>query len=119
MSDTLLKEKSTSCNDSGKIALGSIDQVPPGEGRCFILGDHQIALFRRRDGAVFALQARCPHQGGPLADGLIGADAVVCPLHGWQFRLGDGAGIDNDSAVQVYPVEVSGGCVWLRGVKQA
>jgi nitrite reductase (NADH) small subunit len=119
MPDMSLNGQSTNCSEGAKIALGSADQVPPGEGRCFKVGDQQIAVFKQRDGAVFALQARCPHQGGPLADGLIGAGAVVCPLHGWRFRLGDGAGIENGMAVKTYAVEVSAGCLWLRGIQQA
>jgi nitrite reductase (NADH) small subunit len=110
----------TDCSKSEDgIALGRIDLIPLGEGRCFRLGALQVALFRPRDGAVFALEARCPHLGGPLADGLIGAGVVVCPLHGWRFRLADGTGIDNDLAARSYPVEVRDGCIWLRGVEKA
>jgi len=109
----------TDCSKSSEeIALGPIDRIPPGEGRCIKLGALQIALFRQRDGRVFALDARCPHRGGPLSDGLIGAGVVVCPLHGWRFRLADGKEIENDSAVRTYPVELRDGCVWLRGVQE-
>ncbi|HEX4069847.1 MAG TPA: Rieske 2Fe-2S domain-containing protein, partial [Planctomycetaceae bacterium] len=29
----------------------------------------------------------CPHQGGPLADGLVEGTTVTCPWHGWQFDI--------------------------------
>ena len=38
-----------------------------------------------------ALDAVCPHRGGPLADGQTDADVVVCPLHAHVFDLGTGA----------------------------
>ena len=40
--------------------------------------------FRAVDGA-------CPHEGGPLADGLVADRCVTCPLHGWRFDLRTGA----------------------------
>jgi nitrite reductase (NADH) small subunit len=110
----------TKCSSAADAVMaGPLDRIPPGEGRCVRLGAREIALFRQRDGAVFALQARCPHQGGPLADGLIGGGVVICPLHGRRFRLADGSGIDNDGAVRGYRAEVRDGCVWLRGVEKA
>jgi len=98
------------------IALGQIDQIPPGQGRCFKVGARQIALFRQRDGSLFALDPRCPHLGGPLADGLIGAGVVICPLHAYRFRLCDGVGVDQDLTVQSYPVEVREGCIFVQPV---
>jgi len=109
----------TECRNSEDwIVLCPIDGIPSGEGRCVRLGGLQIAVFRHRDGGVFALEASCPHQGGPLHDGLIGAGVVVCPLHGRRFRLADGSGIDNELSVRTYPVEVRDGWVWLRGVEK-
>lgn len=114
-----LNPNTTGCRDrADAIALCPLDLIPPGEGRCVRIGALQIAIFRQRDGAVFALDPRCPHQSGPLADGLIGAGVLVCPLHGWRFGLADGKGIDNDLAVRAYPVEVRDGRVWLRGVEK-
>jgi nitrite reductase/ring-hydroxylating ferredoxin subunit len=62
-----------------------MDQIPVGEGRAFAVGDEQVAVFRPRGGGLHALQAVCPHRGGPLADGLIDAAQVVCPLHNHAF----------------------------------
>jgi nitrite reductase/ring-hydroxylating ferredoxin subunit len=32
----------------------------------------------------------CPHQGGPLAEGLVEGTMVTCPWHGWQFDIPTG-----------------------------
>ena len=76
------------------VPLGSIDQIPLGEGRVFRLDSRDIAVFRCRNGEVHATDATCPHRGGPLADGLVGNHSVICPLHGFAFdlRTGEAAG---------------------------
>ena len=56
----------------GAIAIGTLAQIPPGEGRNIVVGDRTLAVFHLRDGAVYATQPNCPHAGGPLADGLTG-----------------------------------------------
>ena len=55
-----------------------------------------------------------PHQGGPLADGVIGAGMVVCPLHAHRFRLADGSGVDTDLCARSFPLEIRDGFVFLR-----
>lgn len=70
--------------------LGPVGQIPVGEGRQFTVAGRRIAVFRLRSGAVAATDAQCPHRGGPLADGMLGMDSVVCPLHSWRFALPGG-----------------------------
>lgn len=53
-----------------------------------------VALFRADD-KLFALDGVCPHQGGPLGQGVLETDAsgacfVTCPWHGWQFNVENG-----------------------------
>jgi nitrite reductase (NADH) small subunit len=86
--------------------LGPTAQIPPGEGRTFDVGGRQVAVFRSRDGRVFATQATCPHRGGPLADGLVGDGVVVCPLHEWRFDLASGATPNGTCPLAVYPLTV-------------
>jgi nitrite reductase (NADH) small subunit len=87
--------------------LGPIERIPWGEGRTFSVKDTLIAVFRLRDGNVFATQAACPHRGGPLADGLVGAGKVICPLHAYAFALATGQPIQNScEKLQTYPVSV-------------
>ena len=90
-------------------SLGPIAQVPVGEGRVFVVGETPIAVFRTRQGEVFATQAACPHREGPLADGIIGGRQVVCPLHAYKFDLVTGSPVGNGcDTLRTYPVSVSG-----------
>jgi len=86
--------------------VGSLDAVPRGEGRVFAVGDVRLAVFRTHADQVFATQERCPHLGGPLADGLIDQGAVICPLHDRTYHLRSGAGLNTECSLQTYPARV-------------
>ena len=89
--------------------LGPVSQVPVGEGRTFAVAESQIAVFRLRDGSLRALDAVCPHKGGPLADGLADESVVVCPLHGATYDMCTGVEAGGGARVRSYPVsEVDG-----------
>ena len=86
------------------VTVGSISDIPKGEGRAFQVGDQRVAVFHTRDGRVFATQAECPHRGGPLCDGLVGGTTLVCPLHEWSFDLLSGMALHGQCGVRTYPV---------------
>ena len=44
-------------------------------------------------GGGLAVESRCLHKGGPLADGIVSGKTIVCPLHGWRFDLETGMGV--------------------------
>lgn len=88
--------------------LGSIENIPMGEGRDFKVGDEEIAIFRTRDNRIYAVQAKCPHRGGFLADGIIGGGVLVCPFHSYKFDLTSGKPLGNDCEnLRTYKVEIS------------
>ena len=89
--------------------LGPVDQIPIGEGRAFGIAEDQIAVFRLRDGRVRALSAVCPHRGGPLADGQIDSEVVICPLHLNAFELDTGCSRTGADPVRSYAVVVRDG----------
>ncbi|MEP7341750.1 MAG: Rieske 2Fe-2S domain-containing protein [Acidobacteriota bacterium] len=90
------------------INLGAVERIPPGEGREFDVNGALVAVFRARDGKVYAVQAKCPHRAGHLADGIIGAGKVVCPMHSFKFEMATGAALGNDcAALKTYIVSVN------------
>ncbi|QEL13505.1 nitrite reductase small subunit NirD [Limnoglobus roseus] len=97
-----------------RIPLCTLDDLPLGLGRAFKVGDTPIAVFQSRGGKVFAVDGFCPHKGGPLADGMIAGDQVVCPYHAFRFHSDTGA-CDQPGvcALTTYPVEVVGGQVYV------
>jgi nitrite reductase (NADH) small subunit len=89
------------------------DAIPPREGRVVVAGDREIALFNLGD-RFLAVSNRCPHKGGPLADGIVSGQSIVCPLHGWKVHL-EGGHVERPAGtaacVHRYPVRVENGIV--------
>lgn len=44
-----------------------------------------IALVVLQDRRAFAVDDRCPHDGGWLSDGFLDGDQLVCARHGWEI----------------------------------
>jgi nitrite reductase (NADH) small subunit len=90
------------------------ENIPPREGRSVRLAGRDIAIFNLGD-RFLAVDDRCPHQGGPLSDGIVVGSSVVCPLHAWKVNLHNG-GVERpktgcDLKVRTYPVRVDGDIV--------
>lgn len=90
-----------------EVTLGPLTAIPEGEGRTFEIGGTRLAVFRDRAGAIYATQADCPHKQGPLADGLLGAGTLICPLHSIKFDLATGKSPNADCALKTYAAKVS------------
>jgi nitrite reductase [NAD(P)H] small subunit len=90
-------------------AIAPSGDLPVGGSRAYAVGDAMVAVFRLRSGELRAVDAICPHSGGPLADGQFDAKKVICPLHNYFFSLTDGTCRNGDYAVRTYPVREEGG----------
>lgn len=88
-------------------------QIPVREGRALHVGDRELAIFNLGD-RFLAVDGRCPHQGGPLCDGIVSGETVVCPLHAWKINLANGS-VERPQAVKAcvrtYPTQVIDGLV--------
>src|SRR3954471_4494672 len=89
-----------------------VDDVPLGEGRVVTLDGRRVAVFRAA-GGWYALDAVCPHRGGPLADGIVCDRAVICPLHERRYDLATGAPLGSHAGVAAHAVEVRGEQVYV------
>jgi nitrite reductase (NADH) small subunit len=69
--------------------VASLDDIPPGHGKGFAVGDREVAVFNV-DGVLYAIDGTCPHQGGPLAEGWFEDGVVTCPWHAWCFDVRTG-----------------------------
>jgi nitrite reductase (NADH) small subunit len=89
-------------------------ELPLREGRVARLGDLELALFHLGD-RVLATDNRCPHRGGPLCDGIVTGQSVVCPLHAWKVNLADGRverpAAGRDHCVRTYETRLEDGVV--------
>ena len=71
------------------IRITPAESIPAREGRALEIGPLSLAIFNTGD-RYLAVENRCPHAGGPLADGIVGGTTVTCPLHNWKICLESG-----------------------------
>jgi nitrite reductase/ring-hydroxylating ferredoxin subunit len=79
----------------------------PGEAVRVDLNGVPVAVFNI-GGDLRAIEARCPHRGGPLDRGPVSGRVVTCPWHGSQFNLDSGQ-VDRGPAVapvKTFPVRI-------------
>jgi nitrite reductase [NAD(P)H] small subunit len=92
--------------------VAPLSELRAGEGRLLVVDGREIALFLTHRGPR-AVDARCPHAGGPLHDGIVSGTRVTCPLHLRVVDLDTGEVGDCAERVRRYPVRVVGGEVVL------
>jgi nitrite reductase (NADH) small subunit len=90
--------------DTGFVAVGQAAHVPLLEGRRTTVDGRRIAVFRV-PGGWRAVDAACPHAGGPLQDGIVADGCVTCPLHGRRYAFED---------LVEHEVEERDGVLWVR-----
>lgn len=92
-----------------------VEELPHSGGRTVRAGKMEIALFRLSDDRIRAVDNRCPHKQGPLAEGMVSGDSVICPLHARKISLESGQVLPPDSGcVKTYPAKVENGQVLLQ-----
>lgn len=91
------------------VRVGRVVDVPQGRAEVFDVEERKIAVYRLPDG-FFAIDDICTHDGGPLADGEVEGDQVICPRHGARFSIKTGAALTFPAVtpVESYPVRVEG-----------
>jgi len=100
----------------GYIKVTEVDKVKPGSMAKFAIGQHTI-LLANVNGALYALDNKCPHMGGDLSEGKLDGTALSCPRHGATFDVKTGKNLAGAKVVFVtmkvgdartFPVKVEG-----------
>ena len=69
-----------------------------------------------KDGEFGAVSNTCNHVGGPLGDGRLDGEFIICPWHNWKFHRCTGvgeAGFEQDR-IPAYPVRVEKGRILVN-----
>ena len=91
------------------VMVATADEVLPGAAICAPAGDGEVAVFNL-DGELVAVEARCLHRGGALAEGHVSDGVVTCPLHWWRYDLRTGERLGApDLRLACYPVRMLDG----------
>ena len=95
--------------------VASLDEVPAGRPKLVELDGTRIVLTRVGD-AVYACGAVCSHRGGPLDEGKLQGNRLVCPWHGWMYDVRTGQCLfpGRGAAVPSYAVRAEGGEIFVE-----
>ncbi len=99
------------------IDVGARDELARKPVQPIAVEQMKIALVCK-DGQFGAISGVCNHFGGPLGEGKLEGDYVVCPWHAWKYyyRTGRGdPGFEHDG-VAAYDVRVENGHVLVRSL---
>ena len=69
--------------------LGAVEDLKKSALQQLEVGRARIALSYR-DGEFGAVSGVCNHAGGPLGQGSLKDDYIVCPWHNWMFHRSTG-----------------------------
>ena len=98
---------------AGFVKVCAVSELPAGEGRAVPVGDGVAAVFNV-DGRFYAIDNRCAHRDGPLADGVLDGTTVYCPLHAWDWDVTTGvSGFDPSIKLACFEVRVEGNDLWV------
>ena len=101
--------------DMNWIEVCKLNEIPSAQARTVKAGDTMIAVFRLTDDRVKAVENRCPHKQGPLAEGIVSGDDILCPLHNWRIHLDSGeVAAPDEGCVKTYATKVENGMVLLK-----
>ena len=94
-----------------KLAVGTINDLRPGECARFELPHGDDVAVYNVDGEFYATTDFCPHKGAPLSDGVLCGHVIECGLHGWQFDVRTGECLTVRETIKTYPLRIEDGMV--------
>ncbi len=101
------------------VDIAPAEQLPDGERLFLEVENRQIVIFNLA-GRFFAIGDVCSHDNGPVGDGEIEGEEIICPRHGGRFdiRTGQATSLPAVTDIPSYPVRVVDGMIQL-GVPKA
>ncbi|CEK18127.1 Rieske (2Fe-2S) protein [Chthonomonas calidirosea] len=106
------------------LKVASVSDIPPDTARIYHLDrllppegsmstPMEVAIFKVNE-TFYCLNNTCPHLGGPLGEGWVEGNVVICPLHYWEFDIRTGESPDDPTlCVTTYPCKVEAGYVYI------
>jgi 3-phenylpropionate/trans-cinnamate dioxygenase ferredoxin component len=100
-----------------EIEVGPVEELPPCEVKIVRVGDLAIGIYNL-GGEFYAIEDRCSHDDGPLAEGDFDCEdgVAVCPRHGAHIDIRTGAALTLPAVepVKTFPVRIEDGIVKVQ-----
>jgi nitrite reductase (NADH) small subunit len=95
------------------VRVKALSELPPGTLAEIQVNGSAFAICNV-DGSLHCVDGVCPHAGGPLGEGNLDGENIVCPWHCWSFNCKTGANdLDEEVKLQTYPVVVQDGSILI------
>jgi len=94
------------------VQIAPADELPDGERIFLEVESRQIVLFNLA-GKFFAIGDVCSHDNGPVGDGEIEDEEIICPRHGGRFDITTGKATSLPAVIDIpsYPVRLVDGMI--------
>ena len=90
------------------VKVAKTSDLAPGEKILVEYEDEDVGLFNL-DGEIHAISDVCTHDGGPLVEGDLDGEWIICPRHGARFNVKTGAQtMPAFMPVPLYEVKIEG-----------
>jgi 3-phenylpropionate/trans-cinnamate dioxygenase ferredoxin component len=97
------------------VDVAPVEELPPGSVKIVRAGQVAVGVYNL-DGEYYAIEDRCSHDDGPLAEGDFDVEerVVICPRHGSRFDITTGRPLTLPAyePVDTFPVTVEDG--WVK-----
>jgi 3-phenylpropionate/trans-cinnamate dioxygenase ferredoxin component len=94
------------------VEIAPVEELPNGE-RLFVEIEGKPLVIFNIAGQFFSIGDVCSHDDGPVGEGDIEGDNIVCPRHGAEFDIRTGKAVQLPAVVDIpaYPVRVVDGII--------
>ena len=90
------------------IKVAKTSDLKPGEKMLVEYEEEDVGLFNL-DGEFYAISDVCTHDDGPLVEGTLDGDCIICPRHGARFNVKTGEQtMPAFAPVPLYEVKIDG-----------
>jgi len=92
-----------------RVKVARTEDLVPGQPKRVDIAGRSLAVFNL-GGRYLTIDDACNHRGGPLSEGQIEGEVVVCPWHGAKFSITTGELLSppGRGPVRSYPTYVNG-----------
>ncbi len=91
------------------VRVAKASEIGPGQKK-IVEVEGTLVVVVNLDGEFYAIEDVCTHDGGPLGEGRLDGEEIICPRHGARFdvRTGDALTLPAFEPVPTYEVRVEG-----------